>query len=368
MISEGVVAAKKRWRKWMFSKKKDAVGIDIGSSSVKLVELKETKRGYQLKNFGVAPLTAEAIVDGAIMDSGAIADAISSLITNLKVKVKDVVASVSGHSVIIKKINLPIMTDDELAESIQWEAEQFIPFDINDVNLDFQIMTGSASEEQGQMEVLLVAVKKDMINDYITLFNQVGLTPVVVDVDSFAIENMFEVNYQIEEGEVITLINIGASMMNINILKSGVSAFTRDISMGGNQFTEELQKQFSVSYEDAETLKLGEDIAGISRADVDNIMRRVSDSVANEIQRSLNFFAATSATDQITRIYVCGGCSKVNGFTDTLEDKVGIPVEFLNPFNNITVNERYFDPDYIREIAPLAAVGVGLALRRARDK
>ncbi len=352
----------------MFRKKKGTVGIDIGSSSVKLVELKETKKGYQLKNFGVAPLSSEAIVDGAIMDSGAIADAIRSLITNLKVKVKDVVTSVSGHSVIIKKINLPIMTDDELAESIQWEAEQFIPFDINDVNIDFQIMSGSASEEQGQMEVLLVAVKKDMINDYITLFNQVNLNPVVVDVDSFSIENMFEVNYQIEEDEVIALVNIGASIMNINILKGGVSAFTRDISMGGNQFTEEIQKHFSVSYEDAEMLKVGGDIPGIKKQEVEIIMKNVAEGVANEIQRSLNFFSATSATDQITNVYVCGGSSKVKGFIDVLEDKVGVPIEFLNPFNNILVNERYFDPDYIKEIAPLAAVGVGLALRRARDK
>jgi type IV pilus assembly protein PilM len=351
------------------SKKKEAVGIDIGSSSVKLVELKETKKGYQLKNFGVAPLPSEAIVDGVIMDSGAIADAIRNLVTNLKVKVKDVVTSVSGHSVIIKKINLPVMTDDELAESIQWEAEQFIPFDINDVNIDFQIMTGADSEDQGQMEVLLVAVKKDMINDYVTLLNQVGLNPVVVDVDSFAIENMFEVNYQIEEGEVTALINIGASIMNINILKSGVPAFTRDISMGGNQYTEEIQKRFSVSYEDAEMLKLGGDLPGVDSTEVGEIMKGVSDSVATEIQRSLNFFAATSITDQISKVYLCGGGSKVKGFIDILEDKVGLPVEFLNPFQNIYVNERYFDPDYIiKEIAPLAAVGVGLALRRARDK
>jgi type IV pilus assembly protein PilM len=353
----------------MFSKKRDTVGIDIGSSSVKLVELKETKKGYQLKNFGVAPLPTEAIVDGVIMDSGAIADAIKSLIMNLKVKVKDVVTSVSGHSVIIKKINLPIMTDEELAESIQWEAEQFIPFDINDVNIDFQIMTGSASEEQGQMEVLLVAVKKDMINDYITLFNQVNLNPVVVDVDSFAVENMFEINYQIEEGDVTALINIGASIMNINILKGGVPAFTRDISMGGNQFTEEIQKHFSVSYEDAENLKLGGELPGVDKQGVDDIIRNVSESLANEIQRSLNFYSATSAVDQITKVYVCGGCSKVAGFTDILEDKINISVEFLNPFKSIYVNEKYFDPDYIiKEIAPLAAVGVGLALRRARDK
>jgi type IV pilus assembly protein PilM len=353
----------------MFTKKRDTVGIDIGSSSVKLVELKETKRGYQLKNFGVAPLPSEAIVDGVIMDTSAIADAIRSLITNLKVKVKDVVTSVSGHSVIIKKINLPIMTDDELAESIQWEAEQFIPFDINDVNIDFQIMSGSASEEQGQMEVLLVAVKKDMINDYVTLLNQVNLNPVVVDVDSFAIENMFEVNYQIEEGEVIALVNIGASIMNINILKGGIPAFTRDISMGGNQFTEEIQKHFSVSYEDAEMLKLGGDLPGINKEEVDNIIKTTSDAVASEIQRSLNFFAATSATDQISRVFLCGGCSKVKGFLEILEDKVGLSVEYLNPFQNIMVNERYFDPDYIsKEISPLAAVGVGLALRRARDK
>jgi len=296
--------------------RKNIIGLDIGSSAVKAVELVQSKKGYQLLHFRMVPLPPEAIVDGAIMNSGAVVDAISELIAVEKIKTKEVATSVSGHSVIVKKIKLPQMTEEELEESIQWEAEQYIPFDITDVNLDVQIL-GEDEQNVGQMEVLLVAAKKDMINDHVSVLMEAGLNPQIMDVDAFAIENMFEINYDFAEGETVVLANIGASTINVNILRNGVSTFTRDISMGGNQFTEEIQKQLNVSHEEAESLKLGGDLGAPSETteavipqEVGGIIRSVSDTMAIEIQRSLDFFAATATDDRISRVFLMGGSSK----------------------------------------------------------
>src|SRR5438874_1483405 len=218
------------------AKGKLALGLDIGSSSVKLVQLKEAKRGYVLEAFGVAPLPPEAIVDGALMNSTAIVEAIRQLITQYKLKSREVAIGVSGHSVIIKKISMPRMTQEELEESIQWEAEQYIPFDVKDVNIDTQILNPDANDATGQMDVLLVAAKKDMINDYTTVVSEAGLLPVVVDVDAFAVQNMFSANYDPSPNETVVLINAGASVVNINIITKGITTFTRDVTIGGNQF------------------------------------------------------------------------------------------------------------------------------------
>jgi type IV pilus assembly protein PilM len=358
----------------MFSRSKGIVGLDIGSSSIKVMELREGKRGYQLQHFGVVPLQSEAIVDGAFMNTGAIVDAIVDLLQKEKIKTKDVVTSVSGHSVIIKKISLPQMTEEELEESIQWEAEQYIPFDINDVNMDVQIL-GEDETDVGQMKVILVAAKKDIINDYTQAITEAGLNPVIMDVDCFAIENMFQLNYQSEPGQTVVLANIGASIININILKNGVSAFTRDINMGGNQFTEEIQKQLNVSYEEAEALKLGGELGGPSDTteaiipqEVGGIIRSVSETLASEIQRSLDFYAATSVEDQVSKIYLSGGTSKIPGLTSTIEGKLNIPTEIVNPFRAIEIDEKRFDMNHLQEIAPMAAVSVGLAVRRVGDR
>jgi type IV pilus assembly protein PilM len=235
------------------AKGKLAVGLDIGSSSVKVILLKEHRRrghlGYALQSFGMKPLPPEAIVDGALMNSTAIVQAIQELMAELRVKQREVAIGVSGHSVIIKKIAMPRMSQEELEESIQWEAEQYIPFDVKDVNIDTQILAQEANDATGQMDVLLVAAKKDMINDYTTVVSEAGLSPVVVDVDAFAVQNMFDVNYEAPTSDTVVLINAGASVININIVSRGVTTFTRDVTIGGNQFTEEIQKQLNVSYE-----------------------------------------------------------------------------------------------------------------------
>ncbi len=358
----------------LLGKKKGLLGLDIGSSSVKAVELQQTKKGYQLKHFRILPLPPEAIVDGAIMNSSAVVDAVSELISMEKIKTKEVATSISGHSVIIKKIKLPQMTEEELEESIQWEAEQYIPFDITDVNLDVQIL-GSDEQNVGQMEVLLVAAKKDIINDHMAILMEAGLNPQVMDVDAFAIENMFEANYGVKEGETVVLANIGANIININILKNGVSTFTRDISMGGSQFTEEIQKQLNVSHEEAESLKLGGDLGGHSETteavipqEVGSIIRSVSETMAVEIQRSLDFFAATAADDKISTIYLMGGSSKVPGLPNVIASKLGITTEIADAFRSIQINERSFDMAHIREVSPTAAVAVGLSMRYVGDK
>jgi type IV pilus assembly protein PilM len=349
---------------------KNVVGLDIGSSAIKVVQLKETKRGLQLLNFGMAPLPPEAIVDGALMNSSAIVDTILELYARTRIKNKDVAIGIAGHSVIIKKIMLPVMTPEELEESIQWEAEQYIPFDINDVNIDVEILS-SGAPQGGQMDVLLVAAKKEIVNDYTAVVTEAGLNPVIVDVDSFAVQNQFERNYEIPRDESIVLINVGASVTSINILAKGVSSFTRDITMGGAQFTEEIQKQLNVSYEEAEALKLGGELGRESDSlvpqEVERVIAGVADSLAGEVQRSLDFYAATSAETSLSRIYMSGGTSKVPALSRILGQRTGLPVEVMNPFQNLEFDERTFHPDYMREIAPMAAVAVGLGLRRTDE-
>lgn len=348
--------------------RKDVIGLDIGSSSVKLLELQETKGGYRLKNVGIGFLPAGSIVDGALEAPDVVVDVIRNLVSNLKVKNKNVATSIAGHSVIIKNISLPIMTEQELEESIKFEAEQYIPFEIDDVNIDFQIL-GETPEDKDRMNVLLVAAKLDIINDYTTVIKEAGLNTVVMDVDSFALENMFDVNYSYEEGKTIALIDIGASILNMNVLKNGISVFTRDISIGGNKITTEIQKMKDISYEEAETLKIGGQIEGVDYSEIADTVKDTSLSLVAEIKRSLDFFWATLAEERIDKIYLSGGCSKIPGFKKIIANKMmDIPLEVVNPFAGIDCSEKNFDPEYLEYIAPLAAVGVGLALRRVGDK
>src|SRR6266404_2815409 len=329
------------------AKSKLALGLDIGSSSVKLVQLKEAKRGYILDAFGVAPLPPEAIVDGALMNSTAIVDAIRQLLAQYKLKNREV--------------------------SIQWEAEQYIPFDVKDVNIDVQILTPADQDTgTGQMDVLLVAAKKDMINDYTSVVSEAGLAPVVVDVDAFAVQNAFEVNYDAPRNETVVLVNAGASVCNINVLASGLTTFTRDVTMGGNQFTEEIQKQLNVSYDEAEKLKVGGDAAQDSDSvvpqEVERVIQGVADQMAGEIQRSLDFYTATAADSHIARLYLSGGTAKIPALFKVIEQRVGVPVEILNPFKGVEIDNRRFDPNYVMDVAPSAAVAIGLALRRSNER
>src|SRR3989441_4457622 len=354
------------------AKSKLALGLDIGSSSVKLVQLKEAKRGYILEAFGVAELPPEAIVDGALMNSTAIVEAIRGLVAQYKLKNREAAIGVSGHSVIIKKISMPKMSGEELEESIQWEAEQYIPFDVKDVNIDVQILTPPEVDTgTGQMDVLLVAAKKDMINDYTSVVSEAGLTPVVRGADAFAVQNAFEVNYDLPK-ETVVLVNAGASVVNINVLAGGLTTFTRDVTMGGNQFTEEIQKQLNVSYDEAEKLKVGgdagQDSDSVVPQEVERVIQGVADQMAGEIQRSLDFYTATAADSHIARLYLSGGTAKIPALFKVIEQRVGVPVEILNPFKGVEIDNRRFDSHYVMDVAPSAAVAIGLALRKSNER
>lgn len=350
---------------FLFKKKKEVIGIDVGSSSVKLVQLKDNKGSYQLLNAGIIALPPEAIVDNSLMDSASIAATIKNLVSSLGIKVKDVACSISGNSVIIRKITLPAMPQEELEDQITWEAEQYIPFDINDVNMDFQILSPD-NHDPSKMNVLLVASKKDIINDYVSVFNEAGLHLSVVDVDSFSVQNAFEINHEVGADAIVSLINIGASVMNINVIKDGITLFTRDVQMGGNLYTEEIQKQLGISSHEAESGKM---LANeTNNKPLLDVLVKVNETIIQEIRRSLDFYNSTASDDRITTIYVSGGGAKVFKLIEMISEKTGLPVETINPFAKLKYNEKDFDPEYLQEIGPLMAVPVGLAIRRVGDK
>jgi type IV pilus assembly protein PilM len=271
--------------------------------------------------------------------------------------------------VIIKKISLPEMSKQELDSSIMWEAEQYIPFDLKEVNVDVQILDPKAG--QGQMDVLLVAAKKDVINDYVGVAVEAGLEPSIMDVYTFATQNMFELNYGFPPNETVGIINVGASMIDINVVSNGITQFTRDISMGGALLTEEVQRQLNVTFEEAEHYKTGGSESISSSAvfkEVQKLADRVSGTLVTEIQRSIEFFKATSVGEEIAKVYLCGGAAQTPALIRTLEQRLEVPTELVNPFKNIVIDTKRFDIALLQKMAPAAGVAVGLALRRPSDR
>lgn len=351
----------------IFGRSKGVVGLDIGSATVKLVELKERKGGqFTLQRIGVEPLSPEAIVDGSIMDSSLVVDAIQKLNDQTGVKNASYATSVSGHSVIIKKIELPAMEPEELAESIQWEAEQHIPFDINDVRLDYVTLSDSDPGLEN-MEVLLVAVKREKVNDYVSVISQSGKSPNLVDVDAFAIQNAYQLNYDVDPLKVVALINMGAGVTSINVIARGQSVFWRDISFGGNQFTEALQREFNLSFDQAELLKRGESVGSYSANDARKVLDAISAEMANEIQKTFDFFGATSSEGPVDELMLSGGCSLTPNLQEVLRERFGVPTELLNPFRKIQFKDSDFSREWLESIAPMLAVSVGLAVRKVGD-
>jgi len=353
----------------MFSlfKKTDLVGLDIGASSIKAIQLKRAGRGFELMHLGIAPLPPETIVDGVIMDANAVVSAVNQIYAENAIKTKEVAVAVSGHSVIVKKIRMTQMKEEELRQSIQWEAEQYIPFAIEDVNIDFQIIGAPTSESQ-EMEVLLVAVKKDIVNDYQNIITTAGLNTMVVDVDAFALENAYTISYEIKPDEVVALVNLGAAVMTINILKNGISTFTRDSVIGGNRYTEAIQKGLALSYDQAEKLKMGQEVEGHGFEEAQSIITEVNGELVGEIRRSLDFFRSSSQDEHIHKLLLSGGSARLPGLLEFLSQSLEIPGEIANPLRNIKADPKRFDPEYLEFIAPQTAISVGLALRQPGDK
>ncbi|MFQ5777220.1 MAG: type IV pilus assembly protein PilM [Terriglobia bacterium] len=340
-------------------KRKPIVGLDIGSSCVKAVELKRSREGYELISAGLEPLSPETVVDGAIIDALTVSSAIDRIYETQRIKNKNVGTTVSGHSVIIKKINMPMLEEDELWDQVYEDAGQYIPFDIADVSLDYQVL--EPSFEGDSVEVLLVAVKRDKINNYQSAL--IGRNLALVDVDAFALQNTYEVNYDPDPDTTVALLNIGASVMNINIVRGGVPLFTRDVSVGGNQYTDALQKELDLSFEDAENFKRGQPLGEISEEQKTTVLRSVSEILVLEIQKTFDFFRATAGAEAISSIYCAGGAARTPGLLDMLREEFQMGVEEIDPFRNIRYNPDKFSDDYIREISPRLAVCVGLGLR-----
>src|SRR5512135_1300649 len=343
----------------MFGGPKTIVGLDIGSSCIKAVELKKGKGEIAVAHLGVEPLASDIVVDSMIVDSTAVSNAITKIFTESGIKGKLVATSVSGHSVIVKKISMATMSDQELAAVIQTEAAQHIPFDIQDVNVDFQILSEDLAGPQ--MDVLLVAVKKDKILNYTNVLSLAAKSPAVVDIDAFALQNCYEYNYEPAPGSTVALLNLGASVMNINIVKGNVPLFTRDVSVGGHQYTDSLQKELDLPFDQAEALKLGQQVGTVSEDAKLPILQQVTEIIVLEIQKTFDFFRATAAGEHIERIYLAGGSSRVPGLVEALRQEFSLPVEVLNPFQRIIPPTDSLEHDILEQNPGQLAVAVGLA-------
>jgi type IV pilus assembly protein PilM len=341
---------------------KPLVGLDIGSSSVKAIELSKSKNGYQVTGFGYDSLEPDSVVDGAVMDTAGVAETIKRIFAVGRLKKKNVATGVSGHSVIVKRVMLPATTPEEIEASIDFDAEQYIPFEISDVNLDYQIVGPARTEaEDPATEVLLVVAKKDKIQNHTNVINLTGRSPQIVDIDAFAIQNAFEANYSPALRDTVALLNIGASLMNINITKGGMPLFIRDVSVGGNQYTDILQKELQLNFQEAEDLKLGK-VGGPEVEMVQPLLESITEMVIMEVQKTFDFFRETYPNETISRVMISGGTSRIPGLQQRIQETFGYPTEVMDPFRSISLGAN-IDSAAITSLGPALAVAVGLALR-----
>jgi len=342
------------------SKEQLVVGVDIGSHSVKVCELKKTDKGYHVLSLGSAVLPEGAVDDGTLNEPEAVGAVISDLFKNLKIKNKKVGFSISGYSVIVKKVNLAVMEEDKLEEHIMLEAEQYIPFDISDVYLDYQDLKTN-TEDSDRTDVMLVAAKKEIVDDYLDMLRSHNLQPVIVDVDGFALENTFETSY--EKTENVALVDIGASKMNINILSEGISVVARDIVVGSRQLTEQIQGAFDLEYDEAEALKLGQIPAEDRQEEMEQIFSTTCTQWVLEIKKAIDLYHSNNPDKPLTRLILSGGGSKVVGLSEFLSNETSLPVEIFNPFSNMTFNKKKIDAEYLERIGPEMAIVSGIAIR-----
>jgi type IV pilus assembly protein PilM len=349
----------------LFGKKQSLVGLDIGSHTIKAVELEpQSNRGYRLVNWGISAPLAEAIVDGEIMDRQLVTDAVTNLLESRGIRSRSVVAAVSGRAVIVKKITMNKLSAEDAQQAVYWEAEQHVPYDINDVSLDFEIL-GAAPNDPKQMQVLLVAAKKDMVMSFSDLIREAGLQPLIVDVDSFAAQNALAANYDFGHDEVVAILNIGAEITNINIMQAGVPYFTKDLQVGGNSFIESAQRKFNLSQSEAAAAVRGESGAGL---DVVPVVEQACESLATALERAQAYLRTAGEAGPVSRIMLCGGASLTPGVSEFLGRRFSVNAEVVNPLARIQYDPALFAGQDVMKVAPLLTVGIGLALRRLGEK
>ena len=343
-----------------FSSESLVVGIDIGSHAVKICQLKRADKRYSVVALGSAILPEGAVDDGTLNEPEAVGAIIAALLKNLKIRNKKVGISISGYSVIVKKISLAVMKEDELENHIMAEAEQYIPFDIDDVFIDFQdLHTASGASER--TDVMLVAAKKEIVNDFLAMLEGIGLTPVIVDVDGFALENAYGINYA--KGESVALVDIGASKMNINILSQGVSVVARDIVVGSRQLTEQIQNVLDMDFDEAEAVKLGRKKISEHFDKIEGIYSSICTQWVLEIKKAIDLYHANHPNHPLKRLMLSGGGAKVTGLVEFLREETGLEVELFNPFSAMNCDSKIIDPAYIAQIGPEMAIATGIAIR-----
>jgi len=347
----------------LFNRQKPMVGLDIGSSSVKLVQVERIGSEARLTDFGIAELLPEAIVDGEIMDRQLVVETIQNLFESKRIKIRNVASAVSGRAVIVKKIQMDRMTPEDAREAINWEAEQHVPYDINEVCLDFQILDGNSDPKH--MEVLLVAAKREMLVSYADLIREAGLSPLVLDVDAFAVQNVLSLNYDFAPEEVVAMVDIGSEISNINIVKNGIPLYTQDLSVGGTNFVDAVQKTFNLSQAEAEAAVRGEEQAGF---DLDQAVRATAEELAMGIERSILYLQTSGETEQLSRILLTGGGVRIPGLAQFLSERHQAPVEVADPLRRVQFDPSLFGDKRPEEVAPSLTVGLGLALRKVDDR
>ena len=340
------------------------VGLDIGSSSIKVVKVENEGGNYQLKDFGITELLPEAIVDGEVMDRQLVIETIQNLFESKRIGIRDVAAAVSGRAVIVKKIQMDRMTPEDAAEAIQWEAEQHVPYDINEVCLDFQILEGAATDPK-QMEVLLVAAKREMLTAQANLIREAGLNPMILDVESFAVQNVVNINYDFAPEQVIALVDIGSELTNINIIRNGVPLYTQDVSVGGINFVDAVQRTFNVSHSEAEAAVHGEEQAEF---DLDQVIREVGEEMAVGIDRSVMYLQTSETNEELSQILLTGGGVRIPGLCAFLNERHQASVEVADPLRRIKFDPELFGNMKSEDVAPSLSVGLGLAVRKVNDR
>ena len=336
-------------------------GLDIGASSIKVVELVQGKGGYALKSHAIVTLPRDAIIEGSIRKPEVVTDAIKECVRKARIATSAAVVSVSGRDSIVKRVPLPKVSVKELADAILLEAEHHIPFAIDEVFLDYQVVGETATS----MSVVLVATKKVKVLEYVAAVEEAGLDAAVVDLDAFAIQNQFELNQPDDGNEAVALIDIGAAVMKTNVVHGGASIFARDVPFGGNNYTDAIAARLGVPFEKAEAAKQGQEV-GVGWDDLVPALEAVSRDLSLEVQRTFDYFASTAESERIGKIVLAGGCAQLPGLNEYLASNWGIPVELARPFERIDVAPTYAEE--AAAMAPALAVAVGLALRRSGDK
>lgn len=351
----------------MFRKRMELVGVDVGSYAVKMVQLTQGKAGHKLENMGMALVPSSAVSEGRIENPKVVADVLRKLAKNLRIKPGPIAASISGYEVMIKKIEMPTMTEEELGIRLRQEIAQYVPYQLDEVNVDYEIVDVSKSRAKF-MDVLLVAAKKEAVSFHVSMLRSAGFEPMVIDVDYFALSNAFEATYGVFADENIVLMDIGASKTTMTIVQAGRPLFTRDLAFGGHTITHRIASELGSSPEQAERIKLGLGSEQVDRARLEKAFIEALGELSTDLRRALDFFFSHFPEAKLHKIFLSGGSARIPGMEKFLEAELGIRAEVCNPLQHLEVDAGRFDPAYLDQIGPQMAIGLGLALRRAGDK